>query len=173
MRPLLVLLLFASAAHADAWDGARAACGPELFSATARKQLNYVIRKHYQKEEAKIPALNRGWSRQGLGPEQRARRAFAFRRALRLECRRMMREPAEVKLVCQRDRKKYGDPNGPTFEWLVRHAKETLKTDDLNAIYENIVVTAEKSNRLVNVGVWFLSWKEWALNGFSGEVKEK
>jgi hypothetical protein len=59
-----------------------------------------------------------------------ARRAYVIRHNARLTCRAMMEDPAEVKQLQERDRAKYGSPDGPTFDWLVRRHRMAGKCGD-------------------------------------------
>lgn len=50
--------------------------------------------------------------------------AFEMRRSARLRAREMMEDSVEVELLRERDRRKYGDPDGPTFEQLVKEERD-------------------------------------------------
>ncbi len=49
----------------------------------------------------------------------------------------MMANPVEVELLRARDMAEYGNPNGPTFEFLVEQAKKAGLEGD--AVYESII----------------------------------
>ena len=83
---------------------------------------NTEIRAWYLKEVRRMPELNRQWIEEGLTVEQRAEKAWRFRRHARLEARSMMSDPREVTLLRKRDQARYDDPDGPSFAWLVEKA---------------------------------------------------
>ena len=97
---------------------------------------------------SEIANLNRQWKKEGKSLAERARAASQFRQDRRLEAREMMKDPDEVELLRNRDRVKYGDPNGPTFEWL----RERLKNEGLseNEAYEEIIKKAGMTDTEIN-----------------------
>lgn len=56
----------------------------------------------------------------------------------------MMTDPAEVELLRARDLTAYGNPDGPTFEFLVEKLKEAGL--EANAAYEAIVEGSYRTN---------------------------
>jgi hypothetical protein len=50
-----------------------------------------------------------------------------------------------------RDQEKYGNPEGPTFEYLVEKGKKDGKADD--AVYEGIIASASKTNPDINAAL--------------------
>lgn len=70
-------------------------------------------------------------------PQYAARRAFAIRHNARLTARVMMADESEVAALEQRDRAKYGQPDGPTFAQL---------GSDWQAIIESSKRTDEATN---------------------------
>lgn len=109
---------------------------------------NHQVRQWYKTQVAPIPSLNENWIREGLSPEARARRAWQIRRDARLTARQMMEDPIEVNLLKARDLKEYGDPNGPTFEFLVEKARKDGFEGD--KIYEEIISESYSTNKLVD-----------------------
>jgi hypothetical protein len=93
---------------------------------------NEAIRGHYLKL-IQAPAL-----------EFVARRAFVIRHNARLTCRAMMENPAEVQQLEQRDLEKYGHPDGPTFDWLVRHYRQAGKCGD--EVFEAIIDNSRRTD---------------------------
>jgi hypothetical protein len=85
---------------------------------------------------------------QGLSPEARAHKAYQLRKDARLAARAMMKEPAAVEALRARDVAKYGDPDGPTFEWLVKHAEEKGHTGE--RAFEDIVESAQRTDQAIN-----------------------
>ena len=60
----------------------------------------------------------------------------------------MMLDKQEVRMLWERDQKLYGNPDGPTFEFLIRKANELGFTGD--QVYEWIVKGSQKTNREFN-----------------------
>ncbi len=59
-----------------------------------------------------------------------------------------MQNKEEVKLLRYRDTKKYGNPDGPTFEYLVeKNRKKGMKGHE---IYEAIIGSAKRTNAEYN-----------------------
>lgn len=115
---------------------------------------NKAIREWYLQQISLIPDLNESWIREGLKPEERARKAWGIRHEARLKARRMMEDPDEVEMLRRRDVRFYGNEEGPTFEYLVNQAEEVGLQG--NAIYEFIIATSSKSNVDVNTALGLL-----------------
>ena len=106
---------------------------------------NAEIRKWYLAQVAQVSELNQRWLSQGLSARERAKKAWQVRHDARLDARVMMADPDEVKDLRQRDTAEYGNPDGPTFEFLVREWREAgLKGD---AVYVAIIEGARRTNR--------------------------
>jgi PII-like signaling protein len=60
----------------------------------------------------------------------------------------MMSDPSEVEDLRKRDQEKYGNPDGPTFEWLVNQNQQKGLAGD--AVYEAIVVSSQRTDKKVN-----------------------
>jgi len=109
---------------------------------------NSEVRQWYLNQIAPIPQLNEQWILQGLSAKERAEAAWVIRRNARLEARLLMAHPAEVELLRARDMAKYGNPDGPTFEYLVEQVSRLgLKDDD---VYETIIAGSYRTNENVN-----------------------
>jgi hypothetical protein len=106
------------------------------------------VRARYVCWVAEIGPLDAKWKAEGLGAEARARRAYDRRHEARLTARAMMSDPAEVSTLRARDTAKYGNPDGPTYEWLVQRAKDKGLTGD--AVFEEIVRSAQQTDRATN-----------------------
>lgn len=78
----------------------------------------------------------------------RARKASEIRHKARLMGREMMSDKGEVELLRARDLKVYGNPNGPTFEYLTREAERLRLTGD--NMFEWIIKGAQRTNTEVN-----------------------
>ncbi len=109
-----------------------------------KPQSNNEIRQWYKDELAKIPELDKQWITENVSLEERAKRAFEFRRAKRLEGRAMMKNPAEVEFLRQRDLANYGTPDGPTFDLLIKRLEAEGLTG--NAVYEAIIKGSYRTN---------------------------
>lgn len=84
-------------------------------------------------------------------PETRARAAFTARHDARKIARAMMQDASAVAALEARDRDKYGDPDGPTFEWLVE--RNTGKGLAGAAIFEAIVASAQQTDAATNASL--------------------
>ena len=109
---------------------------------------NQQVRQWYKAEVSRIPMLNEAWISEGLGLEERARKAWEIRHNARLKARDFMTDPKEVSLLQQRDMKKYGNPDGPAFEYLVAEARRRGLNDD--SIYEEIIEESSTTNSEVD-----------------------
>lgn len=112
---------------------------------------NKQARQLYLERVAEIAAADAKWRADGLPAEERARRAFAIRSGARRTARAMMGDASEVAALQERDRAKYGDPDGPTFEFLVEKARAKGLAGD--ALYESIVESAQRTDAGVNRGM--------------------
>jgi len=95
-----------------------------------------------------IPALNRQWLKDGLSAEERAHRAQDIRHAARIKARELMANKQEVADLQARDREKYGNPDGPGFDQLVRMNRN--KGLDGDAVYEEIIKSASRTSKDYN-----------------------
>jgi hypothetical protein len=109
---------------------------------------NSEIRAWYQKRVAEISTLNQEWIAQGISLEERARRAWQIRHDARMEARSRMESAAEIEDLRERDRRLYGNPDGPTFNQLVQGSSQGGFQPD--QIYERIIEGAQITNREVN-----------------------
>lgn len=112
---------------------------------------NAEIRRWYLEQVSRIPELNREWIGQGLSPEERAAAAWRIRHEARLQARSMMANRAEVELLRARDAAEYGDPDGPTFEFLCEQARRAGMEDE--AIYQSIIDGSYRTNAGVSRGL--------------------
>lgn len=141
---LSVMLMFAGMSAVQA----ESAAVPSAAASQQVPQTNAEIRQWYNDQVAVIPALDEKWRQQGLSAEQRARKAQEIRHHARIQAREYMQDKAEVADLQARDKEKYGNPDGPTFEYLVAsNLKKGLKGD---AVYEDIVGSANRTNAEYN-----------------------
>jgi acetylornithine/succinyldiaminopimelate/putrescine aminotransferase/acyl-CoA synthetase (AMP-forming)/AMP-acid ligase II/predicted amino acid dehydrogenase/acyl carrier protein len=109
---------------------------------------NPEIREWYLEQVAKIPSQNLEWIAKGMSIQDRAKRAWKLRYDARMDARAMMSDPKDVKLLQARDATEYGDPDGPSFEFLVtKYQKEGLEHD---AVYEAIIGNSNKTDAELN-----------------------
>lgn len=85
---------------------------------------NCEIRLWYNYQVVAIGKINEKWINDGLDLETRAHKAYELRHNARLNSRFMMQNKEEVKALQARDIKEYGNPDGPTFEYLLQKAKK-------------------------------------------------
>jgi hypothetical protein len=109
---------------------------------------NRAIREHYLALIARIAPADETWKKDGLGAEERARRAYQMRHDAWMTARAMMGDPQEVADLQARDREKYGNPDGPTFEQLVESGQKKGRAGD--ELYEAIVKSAGRTDTAVN-----------------------
>ena len=90
---------------------------------------NAEAREWYRSEIQRLRELISNWNDTGASVESQARRAHQLRRQARLEARLKMDDRETVDLIARRDKKKYGDSEGPTFAWLVRANLDAGRTE--------------------------------------------
>jgi hypothetical protein len=106
------------------------------------------IRQLYLERAAAIGERDSQLRAQGQSAEARARAAYQARHDARMIARAMMQDEAAVKVLEARDQVKYGDPDGPTFEYLVERGREKGREGD--AIFESIVESAQQTDAATN-----------------------
>jgi len=109
---------------------------------------NQEIRHWYNEQVEQIDELNIQWTTGGVVITERARKAWETRHNARLLARDMMLDKEEVEGLRARDLKLYGDPNGPTFEDLLREAEMLRLIGD--KVFEWIIKGAQRTNTEVN-----------------------
>ena len=142
-------------APAAAWPAGLArpadAAEAERLKTSGTRWTNQQSRQLYLERVAEIAGADAKARADGVTAEERARRAFATRHAARMTARAMMSDPSEVAALQERDRAKYGDPDGPTFEQLVEKAR--AKGLEGDALYESIVESAQRTDAGTNRGM--------------------
>lgn len=109
---------------------------------------NKEIRQWYVDQVSTIPRLNQEWLRQGVTVEEMAVRAWQIRHDARIKAREMMEVPKEVELLRRRDIEFYGNPDGPSFQHLVRQAvSRGLQGEE---IYQSIIVSSSQTDENLN-----------------------
>lgn len=109
---------------------------------------NTEIRQWYLEQVAHIPELNKQWLAKGLSARERAETAWRIRHEARLAARALMTDQAEIELLRARDVAAYGNPNGPTFKFLVEKLKGAGLDED--AVYEAIIEGSYRTDTRVN-----------------------
>lgn len=109
---------------------------------------NCEIRLWYNYQVVAIGVLAEKWKQDGLSLKERALKAYDRRHEARVHARFLMQNKAEVKDLEDRDREIYGNPDGPTFEYLVK--KNTDKGLSLAQAYENIIQSSSKTDKKYN-----------------------
>lgn len=109
---------------------------------------NCQIRIWYNYQIVAISALNKRWKALGMSLIDRAHKAFQIRHDARVNGRFMMQDKFEVAALRDRDNKKYGNPDGPTFEHLVDFTKEKGFTGD--AVYRAIIESTSRTRPVFN-----------------------
>ena len=74
--------------------------------------------------------------------------AFEFRHNMRMRGRAMMFYEADVEVIKMRDMKKYGNPDGPTFDYL--YNKEIKKGLTPEQAYERILESSSETCEAVD-----------------------
>lgn len=106
------------------------------------------IRVWYNYQVVAIPVINKRWITNGLTMEERARLAFDLRHRARMNARYMMSSAEEMKALQARDMEKYGNPDGPTFEYLVQ--KSLNKGVDREQAYKKIITSSARTDNGYN-----------------------
>jgi hypothetical protein len=106
------------------------------------------VRQFYLERVAAIGPADADAVTRGDSVETRARTAFTSRHDARMIARAMMSDPAAVAALQSRDRAKYGDPDGPTFEYLVDRAAQKGLTGD--AVFTSIIDSAQVTDAATN-----------------------
>lgn len=109
---------------------------------------NEEIRQWYNDQVAVIPDKNKEWIAAGYTAEHRAELAQHIRHDARIQARAFMTNKAEVAELRRRDQAKYGNPDGPTFAYLVAQNQKRGLTGD--AVYEEIVGSSNRTSEEYN-----------------------
>lgn len=106
------------------------------------------VRQFYLERVAAIGGRDQQLRTEGKAAEARARAAYQLRHDARMTARAMMQDQAAVAGLEARDRVKYSNPDGPTFEYLVERAR--TKGLEGDAIFESIVESAQRTDAATN-----------------------
>ena len=106
------------------------------------------VRQFYLERVATIAGRDQQLRTEGASAEVRARAAYQARHDARMTARAMMQDQEAVKGLEARDRVKYSNPDGPTFEYLVERARAKGLVGD--ASFESIVESAQQTDEATN-----------------------
>lgn len=107
-----------------------------------------AIRVYYNELVSSIAANNQTLQSEGKSAEERAHAAYDIRHNARLTARAMMASDAAVQALRDRDQEKYGNPEGPTFDDLVK--KNQSKGLAGNDVFEEIIKSSQRTDESVN-----------------------
>lgn len=106
------------------------------------------IRVWYNYQVVAIPVINNRWIKKELSLKERAERAYNLRHNARINARFMMNSPKEMQALQARDMEKYGNPDGPTFDYLVAKSLNSGLTEQQT--YENIITSSARTDNSYN-----------------------
>lgn len=107
------------------------------------------IRVWYNYQVVAIGKINKKWAKDGLDLETRARKAYELRHQARVNARFMMADQVAVDSLAARDMRKYGNPNGPTFEYLLeKNIKKYSISQDSS--YQLIIDSSSRTSTAYN-----------------------
>lgn len=102
------------------------------------------IRLWYNFQVVAIGVINEKWEEDGIDLATRALKAYEMRHEARVNARFMMQDKAAVKTLQERDMQKYGNPDGPSFDYLVK--KNTNKGMSEAEAYQAIIDSSSKTD---------------------------
>lgn len=113
-----------------------------------KPKTNAEIRQWYLKRISSIPKLNERWRKEGRSAQEKAKAAWRIRHRARMKARSMMADQTELAQLRDRDLRKYGNADGPTFEFLVeRLTKAGL---DETEVYDSIITQSYRTDAELN-----------------------
>jgi hypothetical protein len=92
--------------------------------------------------------MNETWKSQGISAKERSEMAFMERQKVIDSARDLMTEEFSLRQIQIREFIKYENTKGMTYDQL--YTKFALKGFTENAIYEQIIISATKTNASVN-----------------------
>ncbi|MEL7422400.1 MAG: hypothetical protein AAFN81_05385 [Bacteroidota bacterium] len=121
---------------------------PSTTNLAGIPQTNCEIRLWYNYQVVAIGVINQKWEEEGVDLETRAHRAYELRHEARVNARYLMTDKAMVKVLQDRDMAKYGNPNGPTFEYLLK--KNTDNGLTVEEAYQSIIDSSSRTDTRYN-----------------------
>ncbi|MCC6999304.1 MAG: hypothetical protein IT370_32125, partial [Deltaproteobacteria bacterium] len=106
------------------------------------------VRDLYLKAESQIEHLNKQWEAEGISVEERAKRAYDLRKDARETARDLMQDQTAVQKLRDRDTKKYGQGDGPTFEQLMKKHMDAGMTEA--QAHKEIIESSQRSDKATN-----------------------
>jgi murein DD-endopeptidase MepM/ murein hydrolase activator NlpD len=106
------------------------------------------IRIWYNYQVVAINKINKKWEADGIALKKRAELAYELRHNARMNARFMMQDQEAVKKLQARDMKKYGNPNGPTFDYLID--KTVKKGNTVEEAYQSIIESSGRTSKVYN-----------------------
>lgn len=106
------------------------------------------IRIWYNYQVVAISELNKNWIAQKIDLKTRAYKAYTLRHNARVNARFMMQNKDSVKKIQERDMRKYGNPDGPTFEYLMKKCANRGNSTD--ACYQDIIMSSSRVSTVYN-----------------------
>lgn len=123
----------------------------EALKAAGTTWTDRQVRQFYLARVAEIGPADDIARTRGDTVETRARTAYTSRHDARMIARAMMQDPAAALALRDRDRGKYGNPDGPTFEYLVERAAQKGLVGD--AVFESIIASAQQTDAATNASM--------------------
>lgn len=121
---------------------------PASNNLTGVPKTNCEIRLWYNFQIVAVGVINEKWEQDGIDLETRAHKAYELRHEARVNARYMMQNQEEVAALQARDRSKYGNPDGPTFEYLLK--KNTDAGLSLEEAYQSIIDSSSRTDTRYN-----------------------
>lgn len=127
-------------------------------------QRNRKIRQGYNARKRQLKKELAEMKKQGKSPKERAEHAYKFRKNERLSAREEMRRNGDgdaVEKLQQRDLKKYGDKDGPTFDHTYKKSEADLqkklgRKPTSDEVHGEIEKSATRTDVMTNIK--FLTW---------------
>jgi hypothetical protein len=121
---------------------------PAPDNLTGVPKTNCEIRLWYNFQIVAVGVINEKWKQDGVDLETRAHRAYELRHEARVNARFMMQNKEEVAVLQARDTERYGNPDGPTFEFLLK--KNTDEGLSLEEAYQSIIDSSSRTDTRYN-----------------------
>ena len=121
---------------------------PAPNNLTGVPKTNCEIRLWYNFQIVAIGVINEKWKQDGVDLATRAHRAYDMRHEARVNARFMMQNKEEVAALQARDTERYGNPDGPTFEFLLK--KNTDEGLSLEEAYQSIIDSSSRTDTRYN-----------------------
>jgi len=121
---------------------------PSSDNLTSIPKTDCDIRLWYNYQIVAVGVINEKWKQDGIDLETRAKKAYELRHEARVNARFMMQNKEAVKALQARDLDKYGNPDGPTFDYLLK--KNTDKGLSLEEAYQSIIDSSSRTDTRYN-----------------------